>query len=162
MNQFRFGRWYLIKLVVAAACLSSHAQNWVLTSANTNYDWQGVACSTNAAKIVAVSYDDGYGNGGVVSTSTNMGGNWFQSGAPTNYSWQAVACSADGNKLIAVANEDLNGNAGPIYSSTNAGKTWRLTTAPTNYWLAVASSANGAKLYAVDSGSGKVKRYAPV
>ena len=149
----------IVRTLVAAGFIlgvssSGRAQNWVLTLANTNYNWQGIACSTNGSKVVAVAYDDGSGNPGAICTSTNLGNDWTQTAAPTNQGWQSVACSANGSNLMAVINNQyLNGNPGPIYISTNLGKTWKATASP-NYWISAASSANGAKLAAADSGMG--------
>ncbi len=149
----------ILALVLFWACwgvtLSSRAQSWMLTSANTNYDWLSVASSADGSKWVATAYDDGVGDPGVVSTSTNRGKSWVQTPVATNEGWQAVACSANGSNLVAVINNQyLDGTAGPIYISTNFGKTWKQTTAATDYYISVASSADGSKLAAVDSGMG--------
>jgi hypothetical protein len=134
---------------------SGFAQSWNLTAANTNYDWQGIACSTNGSTLVAVAYDDGSGNPGAVYCSTNTGKAWVPTMAPPNEGWQSIACSANGSNLVAVANNQyLNGNPGPIYTSTNLGKSWKQTTASLDYYLSTASSQDGSKLAAVDSGMG--------
>ena len=78
----------------------------------------------------------------------------MQANAPSNC-WRSVASSADGRKLVAVAGTVYNlpgffNATNAIYTSTNSGITWMQTSAPSNDWVAVASSADGKRLVAVD------------
>ena len=100
--------------------------------------WTGVAMSSNATKLVAVSTN------GSLFLSTDSGVTWTASpGAPSSYPWQAVASSADGTKLVAAV------NGGYIYTSSDSGATWYASwTAGSANWQAVASSADGTHLLA--------------
>src|ERR1039457_2639148 len=66
----------------------------------------------------------------------------------------------EGSNLVAAVYQDLNSNPGFIYVSTNSGRIWKSTSAPSNFWACVASSADGTKLVAVDSGRGDGLIYA--
>jgi hypothetical protein len=112
------------------------SQVWQVTAAPTNALWSGVACSSNAAKIVATF---AYGQ---IYTSTDSGASWTAREA--DRPWQAVASSADGVNVCAVP----SGGTSRIYVSTNSGVDWA-PRGPTNlYWTSVASSADGTRLVA--------------
>jgi hypothetical protein len=79
---------------------------------------------------------------------------WTQTSAPIT-NWVSVASSADGTRLVAAANVGITAGPayvtlpGPIYISTNSGATWvQATNVPASAWGAVASSADGIKLFA--------------
>lgn len=112
------------------------AQSWTQTTANTNYNWVGVASAADGTKLAATTTFNG------IWLSTNSGVTWIQNGAPFD-EWTGIACSADGTHLIATA------YGGGIYISTNSGATWTQTSAPNTSWASVASSADGSKLVAV-------------
>jgi photosystem II stability/assembly factor-like uncharacterized protein len=113
-----------------------------------------VACSADGKVLLATS-----GGGGPVSISTNSGVSWTQGalkGGTWPPYWAAVACSADGTKMIAASSEALNGlmNQAPglAYISSDSGTTWAASSLPVALWAAVASSANGERLFAAVSG----------
>jgi uncharacterized protein YjbI with pentapeptide repeats len=125
--------------------------------------WISVASSADGTTILAGTIGD------YLYISTNSGSTWTQStngivsqgGSGWEY-WIGVAVSADGSKLVAVDSQFSNG--GYIYVSHDSGATWM---AESNYvmdpsspngpgtanWTAVASSADGSKLIAIDNGS---------
>src|SRR5580658_9756153 len=117
-----------LSLVAACFALGSvhpvSAQNWTLTIASTNYDWQSITCSADGKTLAAAAYDDGFGDGGPIYSSTNFGAGWTLTKAPTNCAWQSIASSTNGSKLVAAVYQDANDNPGLLYASTNAGKTW--------------------------------------
>ena len=107
---------------------------WNVSGAPAQY-WYGIACSTNASKMVAVTL------GGGIYSSTNSGVNWASTAAPFE-PWYAVASSYDGKNLVAVT-----GYGGLVYTSTNSGATWTSNNVPHNhYWYRVASSADGSRI----------------
>ena len=111
--------------------------------------WASVASSADGAKLVAIAIDNGAGgiNGGGFFTSTNSGTTWVSNSAPKpNLRWVSVVSSADGNRLVAIAGGYLG--YGPVYSSTNNGQNWISNSLPNTGWTAVASSADGCKLFA--------------
>lgn len=120
---------------------AGHAQGWLLTTAPTNLDWDGIAASADGQRIVASVG----GEPGWVYTSTNAGLTWATNNLPDLY-WTGVASSADGSKLVVAA------VFGGIYISTNFGGSWAPTQAPITNWWAVSSSADGSKLAAVVGG----------
>lgn len=82
---------------------------------------------------------------------------WMLTSAPTN-TWGTVASSADGTRLIAAGKYDpiyIFTNSGPLYLSTNSGLTWSTNNSPVSTvssWGAVASSADGSRLFAASVG----------
>jgi hypothetical protein len=112
--------------------------------------WSSLACSTNGTKIVVMVH------GGWIYTPSDSGATWTPRDSPRT--WNSVASSADGTKIVAAV---FNG---PIYTSTDSGTNWTAgKIAPeftagypntdTNInrgWRAVACSADGTKLVAVD------------
>lgn len=132
----------LLEAVLAAAIfvvvVSAFAQTWTQTSApNAGGGWEAIAMSADGRKAVAVtstahpavSADSG------VTWTTNMVFHWFN----------RIAASADGTKWIAV----FYSAPGYIYISTDSGNTWAQTSSPnSSSWTAVASSADGNKLFA--------------
>ena len=138
--------------------------SWIQTASPTNA-WTGAACSADGTRMAAVAVPyRGWGtphtvyNSGVF-VSHDSGATWARTSAPTNY-WTAITSSADGRTLVAASGpimmydpdseegESLLGD-GLIYRSLDYGQTWTRTTAPTNNWTSIASSADGAKLFAV-------------
>lgn len=115
------------------------------------YNWTGVAASTNCSKIVVVA---AYPSS-VLFTSEDYGVTWQQQkAAPPEY-WGPVASSADGTRLVAAG----GGADGQIYTSMDSGATWQSTNgAPVTPegkgvgWLSVASSADGKHLVAAPLG----------
>lgn len=118
----------------------------IYTSTNSGNNWQlatvggiAVACSADGRTLVAAGT-----NGTCVST--NFGRNWRTNSVSVGYdiiSGNNVASSADGKRLV------LAGRGSPIYTSTNSGTTWVTNNAPSS-WEAVASSADGCTLVAID------------
>jgi hypothetical protein len=95
-----------------------------------------VASSANGSTLTLAT--------GGITISTNSGATWRSSAIVGS---SAVACSADGSRLAAVGQG--------IWTSSDSGNTWSQATLPhlTN-WNAVASSADGFKLYASLRGGG--------
>jgi photosystem II stability/assembly factor-like uncharacterized protein len=129
---------------------------WIYTSVDSGVTWTprdsprtwtSVASSTNGTQLVAVD-----GAPGQIYTSSDSGTNW--TARDTNRTWQAVASSADGTKLVAAV---FNGQ---IYTSTDSGTNWTSGEINPDFeggntniyraWRAVASSADGSKLVAVE------------
>jgi hypothetical protein len=83
---------------------------------------------------------------GVITISTNSGATWKLSGGGLGL---AVACSANGSRMVGV---------GPrgIWVSSDVGKSWSQASLPSylTNWNAVASSADGYKIYASLNGGG--------
>jgi hypothetical protein len=141
------------------------AQLWSPSGAPSGYNWSGIACSADGAKLVAIG---GFGgNLAGIYTSPDGGASWTQTSAPSNL-WMAVASSSDGTKLAAA--EEYN-NGGAIFVSADSGATWTMTSAQGIPWSAVASSTNGSVLiagtlsessyttFAVSTNSGATWRY---
>jgi photosystem II stability/assembly factor-like uncharacterized protein len=118
---------------------SVRGQNWTLTTAPTNQDWNSVACSADGARVIAVPWQ------GEIYISTNGGGNWELNFAPgTNASFDSVVSSADGAKLAA-----LDGYLGVVYTSADAGGTWTSNLVSASGLISLLSSADGSKLVAL-------------
>jgi photosystem II stability/assembly factor-like uncharacterized protein len=128
------------------------AQNWTLTSANTNLIWTSIACSADGSKVIA-----GAATGGVY-LSTDSGHNWTQTiGPDTNANFGAVAASAEGKMLAA-----LDFNLGLVYVSTNSGALWSSNYLSNAVWTnallgvhfkPLVCSADGAKLFVTTPGN---------
>jgi photosystem II stability/assembly factor-like uncharacterized protein len=113
---------------------------WTQTAAPTNNAYAWIASSADGKIVCAInSYRPAL-------LSTNGGKTWTTNGTPT--AAYGIAISADGTKLIMSA---ISNNQSYIIVSTNAGNTWTQTILPGGEWLAVASSADGAKLFAANS-----------
>ena len=131
----------------------------ICTSAGSGFDWlpsesptglwNAIASSADGSKLVAATEF-----GGPLYVSADSGATWNDNGSPVGPSWTSVATSSDGVILVACASQDDVGNGGNIYISTNSGTVWVPAGAPTRAWRGVASSADGTKLVAVDSGGG--------
>jgi photosystem II stability/assembly factor-like uncharacterized protein len=109
--------------------------------------WTAVASSADGTKLVATIPND------AIYTSTNSGATWISNDVPKLF-WTAAASSADGTKLVAAAHFNF------IYTSTNSGVTWTGTDMGTNtvfYRGSIASSADGARLVAVDTHIGSYR-----
>ena len=105
-------------------------------------NWQGVASSSDGTKLVATG---DFPNLGRIFTSTDSGVTWMPRGSD-GY-WRAVASSADGTKLVAAT--FWIGLDDDIYTSIDSGLTWTARGLLQREWLALASSADGLKLYAL-------------
>src|SRR5262245_33146272 len=119
--------------------VSVSSQTWTPTTAPTN-SWSAVASSADGAKLVAAGIT--YNGDAPVYTSTNSGASWR---AVTNISWSSnwsVAVSTDGTKMVTAS-------GGAIYRSSDSGASWTNTSAPITSWIALASSADGDKLFAL-------------
>jgi photosystem II stability/assembly factor-like uncharacterized protein len=131
--------------------LPSHGPVYISTNSGTTWTsndvvayWTSVACSADGTKAVAVA------NPGQLYTSTNSGVAWsshFVSGAG---GFGSVASSADGASLVAAGHQ----GSAPIFVSTNSGNSWVKQTNASlmALWNAVASSADGHKMYAATYG----------
>lgn len=153
VGEFQIADWTSVASSSDGDLLVASGNQNVYTSTNGGVNWTqtsetngifAVACSTNCAKIVAVSSTQ---TPGFIYTSTNFGSTWTKTSAPSNY-WNSVASSADGIKLVAVSYNNAAGNPGSIYTSANSGSTWTKTAAPSNNWQSVACSADGTRLVA--------------
>ena len=112
---------------------------WVATAAPAKSGWNGVACSANLSKLLAVpsSFDGIY-------ISTNVGQSWQKTSAPDN-SWNSITCSTNGQVIAAVG-------SGSVTVSTNGGATWQQTLSQSIN--AVAISATGNRMIAVGFAGG--------
>ena len=116
---------------------------WALSGAPyTGY--QAVASSWDGNRLVAVS------PGWRIVTSTDGGSTWTQSNSPGS-GWWSVCSSANGSTLLA----GVSYGSDSIYSSSDSGATWIPNSAPTSVqWKALASSADGNKLFAAINNGG--------
>jgi hypothetical protein len=91
---------------------------------NNSRQWLAVGSSSDGSKFVAVSHNDGFGNGGYAWLSVDSGSTWTQiliTGLTTNQNWTCAAISADGSTVI------IGYNPGKLYLSTDSGATWNVT-----------------------------------
>jgi hypothetical protein len=111
---------------------------WKLTAASAPQNWDSIAMSADASKLIASTL------GGGVYASLDSGLTWVQTNS-TAGTWRSVACSSDGSKLYAAR------FGGGIYTNSPA-TSWGLSavTAGLN-WFAIACSADGTKLVAAIS-----------
>ncbi len=104
-------------------------------------NWQSVASSADGKVLVAVE------NPGGMYLSTDSGTTWEKpAAAPQSAYWQGVACSRTGTAIVGTI------EFGKIYASGDRGKTWS-GLADERAWTAVATSADGSKVFAGTSGS---------
>lgn len=116
------------------------------TTRGTAGDWQHVSASKDGTVVAAARSNVGAG----VYISTDAGATWAQSAAG-NGTFMAVTVSGDGSRMAAAS----AGASGAISTSTDRGVTW--TAAPnagSGDWRALASSADGTKLFAGVNGGG--------
>lgn len=111
--------------------------NWTLATNAPDEVWTSISSSAKGDKLAATTPASPSES---VFISTNSGATWIP---VTNFFAESVASSADGNTLVCAASAD------GIYTSTNSGMTWVLS-GPGNglNWQIVASSADGARLFA--------------
>jgi photosystem II stability/assembly factor-like uncharacterized protein len=121
---------------------------WAPTSTPTNLVCYAIACSADGRKLIVADLNAADSSAtGNIYTSTNFGNTWTTNNVPSQGEyWDGVATSADGTKLIAVSEGTCN-----IFTSTNSGLTWVSNSLPSQIWVAAASSADGAKLAAVNA-----------
>lgn len=101
--------------------------------------WMGIDSSADGTKWVASM------NNGPIYTSTNSGSSWVSRTA--SQAWFDVRSSADGQNLVATTDTS-------IYTSTDSGVTWTLRYSKTGATIqALASSADGSQIVAVDNAS---------
>jgi hypothetical protein len=127
-----------------AVYISTNAgANWTLSSpANGGVVGSGIACSADGKTL----YFSGTSQ---IYSSTNSGASWNPTLSPVA-NWAGVVCSADGTR-VAGASAFRRGSPSGIITSPDGGTTWMSTTRPsTDGWLAVASSADGNQLVAID------------
>jgi len=104
-------------------------------------NWQSVASSADGKVLVAVE------NPGGLYFSTDSGTTWEKpAAAPQSAYWQGVTCSRTGTAIVGTI------EFGKIYASGDRGKTWS-GLADERAWTAVATSADGSKVFAGTSGS---------
>ncbi len=121
----------LLALSLGGCVLRAGAQVWTQTTAPVT-NWVCIASSADSVKLVAAS-------SGQIFLSTNSGLAWTTSVAPSSQ-LSSVACSADGMRLLAM-------DPGHLYLSSDAGATWTQANV-SDSWTAIASSADGSKLFA--------------
>ncbi len=92
---------------------AARAKVWTLTGADTNLQWDAIACSAYGNRLAATIF------GGGIYISTNAGNTWNLSGAPsTNTYWGRIVSSADGMKLAVADPFD-----GLVFGSADGGTT---------------------------------------
>jgi hypothetical protein len=131
----------------------------IYTSSNSGATWASntlpnpaacVVSSANGLKLVAGTYE--------IYASTNSGASWTQIGTPPVFYGflRSIASSADGNCLAAAEGAPSFNHClepVPICTSADSGSSWTNTGTYTPYctgWASIASSADGAKLAAVE------------
>jgi hypothetical protein len=114
------------------------SSDWTLTSVSASQNWDSIAMSADASKLIASTL------GGGVYSSLNSGLTWVQTNS-TAGTWRSVACSSDGSKIYAAR------FGGGIYTNSPT-TSWGLnaSTAGLN-WFAIACSTDGTKLIAAIS-----------
>ncbi|MBU6409117.1 MAG: hypothetical protein KGR98_01900 [Verrucomicrobia bacterium] len=134
--------------ILAGNLVSGVGQSW--KPAGSSLNWSAIASSSDGTKLAATTV-------GYIYTSTDAGATWTQQTQAGSQYWSSIASSADGTHLIAcVGPTPYNASSsGYIYLSSNSGVTWGIAGLgyPTAYsWTAVASSADGSKLFAALDG----------
>jgi hypothetical protein len=136
------------------------SQSWLSSDAGATWTqmWTGidkpVSIASSADGCVLVAAGIGYG----VPVSHDGGTSWESKpifplgGRPRPFS--SVDSSANGSKLVAVLAASSFESPGPIFTSTNSGATWSSSGEPITGRQAIASSADGSKLAAVENGGG--------
>jgi DNA-binding beta-propeller fold protein YncE len=141
--------------VVAGSIAASSVGVYV--SANNGLTWAhqftnhigGVASSADGSILVA---GPGASHDGPIITSTNSGVTWASVTNAPSFNWNAFAASADGSTLAAVAISFPG-----VYMSANSGVNWTRQTnglPPNSGFIYIASSADGSKLVAAETGLG--------
>ncbi|MBF0567303.1 MAG: hypothetical protein HQK95_00405 [Nitrospirae bacterium] len=111
--------------------------------------WWRVAASDNGTSLAAIEY------GGYIYTSGDGGDNWTKQTTAGQRPWYSITSSADGSRLAAV---DSDGSySGHVWTSNDYGVSWtkdnitQASIVPHSFnWVAIASSASGAALHALD------------
>jgi photosystem II stability/assembly factor-like uncharacterized protein len=116
---------------------------WFQTTA-PNEPWFCTASSADGKKLVAGA------NGGPICISSDGGNNWSIATNAPKAQWASVTSSSDGQRLAAVQWR------GKVYTSSDGGITWGPKNVPdtleaVGIW-SIASSSDGAKLYAAGAG----------
>jgi hypothetical protein len=124
-------------------------------------NWVSVASSADGTKLVAAVGPGGvFGNppgpAGLIYLSSDSGATWRPSTAPVT-NWSAVVCSGDGSRMVAVIGGSAFGSSaggppGPIFISHDSGTNWTSTAVESANCTAVASSADGRKIIALEFG----------
>jgi hypothetical protein len=111
---------------------------WKLTSVSASQNWDSIAMSADASKLIASTL------GGGVYSSLDSGLTWVQTNSNAG-TWRSVACSSDGSKLYAAR------FLGGIYTNSPT-TSWGLSAAIAGLnWFAIACSSDGTKLVAAIS-----------
>lgn len=120
-----------------------------LTAPGSRY-WEDIASSSDGSRLVAVAQ-------GAIVTSTDSGATWTEHAPTGSANYHAVASSADGLKLAVAADSGSTGiSTSIIFISADGGLTWTTPTVTgrTSAWMDITSSADGSRLYAVESVGG--------
>lgn len=116
---------------------------WAWTASSSD-NWSSLACSSDGAKLFAVTVNSGF-SGGIYGYSTNFGQTWNSASLDAPFGVNAVACSTNGNRVFLVGRSR-------VLMSTNSGATWmRLTSAPGHPYTAVGCSADGTRIAALST-----------
>jgi hypothetical protein len=124
---------------------------WTLQNgADTTHQWRGVAMSANGTTVIAAAYRDDGNLAEGVYISQDSGVTWTLSFAPPNdptvgRSAYRVAISADGTRMI------MAERFGRVYISNNSVSSWTAVSGYGGGFNAVASSADGLTLSAVQA-----------
>jgi hypothetical protein len=104
--------------------------------------WKAVACSADGYRASVASGAPSGGTDRLLCTFPYRGA-WRLAESPPGVS--IVASSADGQIFATAGNQQ-------VYLSTNSGLNWKQSSAPSNDWSALAISAAGTRLVALDEG----------
>jgi photosystem II stability/assembly factor-like uncharacterized protein len=126
---------------------------WQLNAIGPSTNWVSVACSADAATLVAASSPLRlFPYPGEIFRSTDYGATWQRTGSPGT-DWRAVASSVDGTHLMAISTVlGFPESSSTIYISTNSGATWTNTLGTALNWQGIASSADGSLKWATGQG----------
>ena len=125
--------------------------DWAITTAPI-VNWDALASSADGTRLLAAVGAKYSYYPGPIWISTNSGEFWMMTAASATNWWAALACSADGTTAVAVVPREQY-LPGGIYTSADGGMQWSLAAGTDDYWsfwVSVASSANGARLAAVN------------
>jgi hypothetical protein len=113
---------------------------WTQNTTIENNGWNGIVCSSNGTRFLAID-----GSNGFVWFSSNSGATWTSQTSLGEKNWSTIAISSNGNYAAAGVKN------GYIYTGTFDGSIWSWTEqtgSGTRYWASLVISDDGTTLYA--------------